>query len=499
MSWEDSLMSNQVKSTIFNVTEFGAVPDGRTLSTKAFAAAIEAAASQGGGTVYVPAGVYLTGPIVLKSHINLHLDSGAIIRFSQNIADYPLVKSRWEGVDRLVYSPMIFGEDAENISVTGRGILDGQGEFWWKEFRAKNLEYPRPRLISFSQSKNILIEGLTMINSPAWTINPINCQNLTVDKITIKNPADSPNTDGINPESCQNVHISNCHVDVGDDCITLKSGTEECSERIPCENITITNCTMVHGHGGVVIGSEMSGGVRNVVISNCVFEGTDRGIRLKTRRGRGGLVEDIRVTNIIMKNVITPFVMGMFYFCGPGGKEEYVWDKNPHPVTEKTPIFRRLHFSNITAREVAASAGFFYGLPEMPIEDITFDNISVHLADDPEPAVPPMMSFLEPMAKHGFFCCNVKNISFNNVQVINNVGPAFEARSCDNVEFSRCSMINGPADQPVIQMTKVTRGFVQGCQVSADAPVFLELNEMDRDDVEMAGNRVKPEQIRINK
>ena len=154
-------MSSQVKTSILNVTEYGAVPDGQTLSTKAFAAAIGAAASQGGGTVYVPAGVYLTGPIVLKSHITLHLDSGAIIRFSQNIADYPLVNSRWEGVDRLVYSPMIFGEDLENISVTGRGILDGQGEFWWKEFRAKNLEYPRPRLISFSRSKNVLIEGLT--------------------------------------------------------------------------------------------------------------------------------------------------------------------------------------------------------------------------------------------------------------------------------------------------------------------------------------------------
>lgn len=489
-------MNNQ-STTIFNVADFGAVADGETLCSEAFAAAVAAATQAGGGTVYVPAGTYFTGPIVLKSNIRLHFDAGAKLCFSTNIADYPLVKSRWEGVDRLVYSPQIFGADGENISITGQGVLDGQGEKWWKEFRAGNLEYPRPRMISFSRCNTVLIDGITLINSPAWTINPIDCQNLTVNKISIKNPADSPNTDGINPESCKNVHISNCHIDVGDDCIAIKSGTEECSERIPCENITVTNCTMVHGHGGVVIGSEMSGGVRNVVISNCVFEGTDRGIRLKSRRARGGLIEDLRVNNVIMKDVIVPFVMNLYYFCGPGGKEESVWDKNPRPVTGKTPIFRRIHFSNITAREVAASAGYLYGLPEMPIEDISFDNISVHLADDAKPSVPAMMSFLEPMTSQGFFCCNVKNISFNNVQVIGNDGPAFAAETCDNVEFSRCSMQQAKGDHPVIKMTKVTNGFVQGCQAPAAATTFLELHDLSEQDVEITSNRAKAEQIKF--
>jgi polygalacturonase len=492
-------MLDQVRQTIFNITTFGAVADGKTLCSKAFSAAVDAAVGAGGGTVYIPAGQYLTGPIVLKSNITLYVEAGAYIRFSQDIADYPLVKSRWEGVDRLVYSPQIFGEDAENIAVIGRGVFDGQGEYWWKAFREKKLDYPRPRFLSFNRSNNVLIEGIKIINSPAWTINPINCQNLTIDKITIKNPADSPNTDGINPESCKNVHISNCHVDVGDDCVTIKSGTEECSERIPCENITITNCTMVHGHGGVVIGSEMSGGVRNVVISNCVFEGTDRGIRFKSRRGRGGLVEDIRVTNVIMKNVIAPFVMGLYYFCGPGGKEESVWDKNPHPVNEQTPIFRRIHFSYITAREISASAGFLYGLPEMPIEDITFDNISVHLAKDAEPAVPSMMSFLDPMAGQGFFCCNVKNVTFNNVQVSGNTGVGFKIENSDNVAFSHCSMEALDPNQPVIQLTKVTRGLIQGCQVSPETPVFLELYGIEKEAVEVSGNRVRPEQIKITK
>lgn len=479
---------NLGKTSIFNILQFGAVADGTTLATTAFAAAFSACANAGGGMVYVPAGTYLTGPIVLKSNTHLYLDSGAKILFSQNIADYPLVNSRWEGVDRQVYSPQIFGEDAVNITVSGRGVIDGQGEVWWKRFREKSLEYPRPRLISFNRSQNIVLEGLTLINSPAWTINPIECQNLTVDKVTIKNPADSPNTDGINPESCQNVHIANCHIDVGDDCIAIKSGTEECSKRIACENITITNCTMVHGHGGVVIGSEMSGGVRNVVISNCVFEGTDRGIRFKSRRSRGGLIEDIRVSNVIMKRVIAPFVMNLYYFCGPGGKEESVWDKNPRPVDERTPIFRRIHFSNMTAREVGSSAGFLYGLPEMPIEDVSFDHIAIHLAKGAEPAVPAMMSFLEPMKGQGFFCCNVRNITFNHVNISGNDGPGFAVENSDQVELSHCSMEQTVSEYPLIRLSKVKGAVVEGCR-AADARVIMELKGMTLDEVEFSGGR----------
>lgn len=424
---------NKEISTIFNITRFGAVPDGKTLCTAAFQAAVEACREHGGGTVYVPAGSFLTGAIHLISNTTLHLDAGARILFSQNPADFPIVQSRWEGEDSPVYSPLIFGDRVENVAVVGRGILDGQGESWWKLHHEKKLEYPRPRFICFQNSSNILIEGVTLKDSPAWTVNPILCDNVTVNKITIKNPADSPNTDGINPESCKNVHISNCHVDVGDDCITLKSGIEDCSVKVPCENITVTNCTMVHGHGGVVIGSEMSGGVRNVTISNCVFEGTDRGIRIKSRRGRGGVVEDIRVNNIVMKDVLCPFVMHLFYFCGKNGKEKYVWDKNPYPVNESTPVFRRIHLSNITARNINAAAGYIYGLPEMPIEEITFDNISISMAENPVPGMPAMMNDLEPMAGRGFICSYGKNITFSNVKITNHQGPAFTVAHSEDV------------------------------------------------------------------
>jgi polygalacturonase len=315
--------------------------------------------------------------------------------------------------------------------------------------------YPRPKLISFHNCNNVLIEGVTLTNSPSWTVNPILCENVTVDKITIKNPADSPNTDGINPESCKNVHISNCHIDVGDDCITLKSGTEDTELRVPCENITITNCTMVHGHGGVVIGSEMSGDIRNVTISNCVFECTDRGIRMKSRRGRGGVVEDIRINNIVMKDVLCPFIANLYYFCGPKGKDKYVWDKDPYPITSETPAFRRIHFSNITARKVRAAAGFLYGLSEMYIEDVSFENISIAMAQDAEPGMADMMSNLDPMKQRGFFCSNVKDITFNNVTISNNEGPAFYVENGINIEFVRCKTKDSKGDDPMIKLVSV--------------------------------------------
>jgi polygalacturonase len=445
-------------STVFDITVFGAVPDGTSLCSGAFASAVNACMKSGGGTVYVPAGTFLTGPIRLESNMNLYLDAGAKLVFSRNKDDYPLVHARWEGSECLVHMPMIYGNNLENVAVSGFGMMDGQGAYWWDLFKSGNLDYPRPRFISFEDSSRILIEGIKLVNSPSWTINPVRCSNVTIDKITISNPSDSPNTDGINPDSCKYVHISNCHVDVGDDCITIKSGTEKSEYKISCENITIVNCTLTRGHGGVVIGSEMSGGVKNVVISNCIFEGTDRGIRLKTRRGRGGTVEDIRVSNLVMKNVMCPFVIHQYYFCGEGGKEKIVWDKDPYPVNSGTPVFRHIHFSNITVRDANASAGFIYGLTEMPVEDIVFDNISITMAENASPGIPAMMSNLEPMKKKGFICCNVRNICFDRVIVRGHEGPAFQLKDTENIEFSMCGIED--TDSKQLQLEQVKDVFV---------------------------------------
>ncbi|NLL71118.1 MAG: glycoside hydrolase family 28 protein [Epulopiscium sp.] len=422
----------------YSIEDFGAVGDGKTLCTDAFAAAMAKCEEQGGGTVYVPAGKFFTGPIHLTSNLTLYIDAGATVVFTQDLKEYPVIDTFWEGADCKAYSPQIYGKNLKNVAIVGRGKFDGQGDFWWKNFRAKTLNYVRPRMVSFENCQDILIEGIQLVNSPSWTVHPLFSESVTVDKITIRNPYDSPNTDGINPESCKNVRISNCHIDVGDDCIAIKAGTEDCSIQVPCENIVITNCTMVHGHGGVVIGSEMSSGIRNITISNCVFEGTDRGIRLKTRRGRGGVVEDIRVTNIIMKKVFCPFVLNLYYFCGKGGKDKFVWDKNPYPVTKATPAFRRIYFSNITALDVQAAAGFIYGLPEMPIEDIGFENISIYMDPNGKEAHPAMMSHLEPMKQQGFFCTHGNRIFFDRVDIHGHTGEAFHIEQSEDVEFSNC-------------------------------------------------------------
>ena len=370
----------------FNVRDYGAIGDGIALDTRAIQNAIDAASKSGGGTVFVPAGKFLTGAIFLRDHITLHLDAGATLLGSEKPADYPIVPMRWEGVTQPTHAPLITGIGLKNIAITGRGTIDGRGEAWWRAHRAKTLDAPRPRLIAFANCANVLIENVSLINSPAWTINPVRCENVTINQVTIHNPPDSPNTDGINPDSCRNVHISNCHIDVGDDCVTIKSGIETESPELcaPCENITITNCTMVHGHGGVVIGSEMSGGVRNVVISNCIFVCTDRGIRLKSRRGRGGFVEDIRATNIVMTDVLCPFTLNLYYHINKRG-DTFVSAKHAQPISDGTPRFRRVHLAHITARGVKIAAGFLYGLPEMPIEDVTLNDVSIAMDRDAEP------------------------------------------------------------------------------------------------------------------
>lgn len=429
-------------SSIYNITEYGAVPDGVTDASPAFREALRACAKAGGGTVYVPAGKFLTGPLELHSNTTLYLDAGALLRFSEEPSDYPVVESRWEGVQRKVYMSCVYAKDAENVAVEGNGTLDGCGKPWWRANLAGELDYPRPKLISFHGCKRVRISGVRLINSPAWTVNPVLCDDVTVDGVTIQNPADSPNTDGIDPDSCCSVHISNCHIDVGDDCIAVKAGTEGTPLRSPTRNVVITNCTMRHGHGGVVLGSEMSGGISRVTISNCVFEGTDRGIRMKSRRGRGGAIEDVRVDNIVMDGVLCPFTANLYYFCGPGGKDSVVSDKHPLPVTDATPAFRRLRFSNITARNVRSAAGFFYGLAEMPVEDVALSNISVDMQPNAEPERAEMMAGLEPMSQHGFFCGNVKNISFHRVLVRGHKGPAFHVENGENLDFDGCRACN---------------------------------------------------------
>lgn len=423
---------------VFYITDFGAVGDGKTICSKAIESAVDACVAAGGGTVFVPAGKFLTASILLHSNVRLHIDNGAELLFVQDCDQFATVESRWEGVDGAVYRACIFASDAENITIEGGGTINGQGDYWWKLQKERNLKFPRPRLISLQNCERVVIRGVKLINSPAWTVHPINCRNVLVDGITIVNPADSPNTDGINPESCDGVRIQGCYVSVGDDCLTLKSGTQHARAMIPCQNITVTGCVMVNGHGGVVIGSEMSGGVRNVVISNCVFHKTDRGIRIKSRRGRGGIVEDVRVNNLVMDEVNCPFVLNLYYFCGPDGHEQIVRTRQAQPVNESTPIFRRIHFSNITAKNCRSSAGFIYGLAEQPVEDISFDNVLVMVGKGFEPEMPAMLDDFEPTTRAGFFVGFAKDLDFTRVTVTGADGPAFRVENSTAVRFDGC-------------------------------------------------------------
>ncbi len=438
------------------ITDFGAKANG-ALATEFIQEAIDKAYEAGGGRVVVPAGVFLTSSLRLKDNIELHLTPGAILKFTDDQKEYPVVTSRWEGVKREVYASCLYAEDSKNISVTGFGLLDGNGEKWWDLQRnhLEDLAYPRPKLVSFDSCDHVTLRDFSVIDSPSWTINPILCHNVTVDNINIKNPADSPNTDGIDPESCTNVRISNCNIDVGDDCIAIKAGTEDTAKRVSCENITITNCTMVHGHGGVVLGSEMSGDIRNVTISNCVFQDTDRGVRLKSRRGRGGVVEDIRIDNIVMDRVLCPFIINLYYFCGPKGKDKYVWDKNPYPITKDTPMFRRIHFANITARNVHAAAGFIYGLAEQYAADITFDNIAIEMAKEAIPGKPAMMTGIEDMKQSGFYVGFAKNILFNRVSVTHHEGPAFHLEYSENIDLDHCVSETISGDSHLVEKVDV--------------------------------------------
>jgi polygalacturonase len=459
----------------YNVISYGAKNDSSKMATSAIAAAIEAASKKGGGTVYFPAGKYLTGPIHLKSNITIFIDAGAELHFSDKFEDYlPMVESRYEGVDVFSFSPLFYAYKAQNISIIGRGLINGHGKKWWdyvlsyKEGQSrtrlqqifdsvnKNILLPddatqmkrgflRPPFIQPMYCKNVLVEGITIINSPFWTVNPEFCENVTVNAVTINNPH-SPNTDGINPESCKYVHISNCHISVGDDCITIKSGRDipGRTKAAPAENYTITNCTMLAGHGGVVIGSEMSGGVRKITISNCVFDGTERGIRIKTTRGRGGVVEEISVDNIIMKNI---------------GQQAIVLDMQyskmaSEPVSERTPKFRNIHFSNITGE--TKDAIYINGLAEMPVEDITFNDIQF-------------------VAQRGAIIKEASDIELHNVRITAKEGSLLLAENVKGLVIDGVKTMTPVPSQSCIDLKNVEDVFIYNCQPVKGTDVFVHL------------------------
>ena len=485
-------MSNVKNPDVYyNIKDYGAVADGKTMNTDVFKKTIDMVKANGGGCVYVPPGEYLTGPIHFVDNMTLYLEAGSKLIFSTNFDDYyPMVQVRFQGVDLKNFSPLIYAYQVNNITLKGKGTIDGQGKVWndfmkkfWADFSASNetntrlnkwqiktyeANYPivpqhggfmRPQLFLAYECNNVTLEGLSILNSPFWSTHFVLCKNVNVDGLYIKNPP-SMNPDGINPESCKNVHISNCHIDTDDDCITIKAGKNAAARREgnSCENITITNCTMVGGSAGVGIGSEMSGDVRNVTISNCVFIGTAMGVHIKTQRGRGGIVEDITVNNIIMKkskkqNAIQ---LNMLYYAKNTG---YV------PVNEGTPVFRNMHFSNISGDGNTGTI-LLQGLEEMPIENITLSNIDLG-------------------GKTGIKIRNARNIRLDNVTVTSEEGPVFQGSNIDILLINSLGTKKDMQEIPLIKLNNTTNAVIRNSFLPYGIKKFLELSGKKSRDIRL--------------
>ena len=501
-------------ANVFSIVDFGAAGDGKTKNTAAAQRAIDACAETGGGTVYVPAGTFLTGALRLRSNITLYLDAGAVLLFSGDFDDCPTVRTLCSSGEFHGYSPLIYGCDLSNIAITGRGTIDGQGGPWWEfttatvlpnyraekpwlsgvaedhpvKVRAREFAqldklfepfesdydgwremFARPPLIRLLNCRNVLLSGNTHQNSPSWNTHLLCCDNVCVDGVTFLNPPHAPNGDGLDIESSTNVRVANCFFRVKDDCLCLKSGRDEYGRKAgrPTANVTVSNCIMDRGHGGVVFGSEMSGGIRNVVISNCLFsDGVPRGLRIKSNRRRGGIVEDIRATNIIMTNVDFLVTMHAYYGCGVRPEDLALIREEPQPVSETTPVLRNVHLSNITAKGVRTAAGYIHGLPEMPITGISLQNVVVEMTDDPDEKG----AFVSPplddrrMAGDGFFLRHAADVSFRDVTVSTRQGASLYAGCVERLDVAGFRTARPHPDTPLLDFENVSAALVAQCR-----------------------------------
>ncbi len=361
-------VSSNAVSSIFNVRQFGAKGDGKTLDTEAIQKAIDACKQAGDGIVEVPAGVYLVHPLFLCSRMTLQLDEGAVLQATDGFDDFK-DPSNPRGILALVN-----GNGLEDVTLSGKGTIDGAGAKWWpgvKLAKKNGTGEPRrrPRLVVLTDCVNLRVEGITLQNSPSFHLVPVDSTDVTISGVTIRAPADSPNTDAMDPSACQHLLIENCVLDVGDDNVVLKSGHADLRHpQAACADIVVTNCTFLHGHG-MSIGSETIGGVRNLRVEHCTFQDTVSGIRIKSDRARGGLVEDCYYNDLTMKDVKVPINLTTYYPKVPATDAAQA-------MTSRTPIYRNIHISNLIATS-PQSAGYVVGLPECSISNLFLENIQI--------------------------------------------------------------------------------------------------------------------------
>lgn len=421
------------ESQFINVKDFNAIGNGIIDDTVKIQSAIMCALDN--ATIYFPKGTYLVSSIYLKSNINLLFDSDALLLAKTERLDFPVHPGLvdnvnygvWEGSEVNNFASILNFINISNVNIIG-GEIDCQAENgdWYQNHREMNIAW-RGHAIFINRSTNITFIKTYVHNTQAWAIHPYFSDNINFYNVVVKNNPNMPTTDGIDPDCCKNVNIYGCRFSVGDDCIAIKSGTIDLAKkyRKPCENLVIRNNHMLDGHGGVVFGSESSGGIKNVRVELCLFENTDRGLRIKTRRGRGniGSIDQVYFDNIIMNNVKTPFVINMYYNMGPkGGHEEYVWTTRKLPIDENTPILGSFKFSNMKCVDVEYAAAVFLGLPEMPIKEVIFENISFEYKTNPSEGFPVMIEHNFKMKGVGIYSFNVDRIITNNVTFTGCIG-----------------------------------------------------------------------------
>lgn len=416
------------ESAFIDVSCYGTIEDGFYDNTRMLQMALDTAPD--GATVYFGEGRYRTASLFIKSNTTIYLDKGAVILGVNDRKKYPVLPSRigddvylstWEGEEAICFASLINVSGASSVTITGEGTIDGDAQHgdWWQDPKVKRIAW-RPRTIQIANSANVTLEGITVQNSYSWTIHPLFSRDIGIFNLKIKNPADSPNTDGIDPESCTNVKIIGTAIHVGDDCIAVKACKFDLAMKLkrPCDGIVIRNCHLDAGHGGVVIGSEMSAGVKNLTAEKCLMTNTDRGLRIKTRRGRGELavISNLVFRNILMKGVKNPFVMNMFYFCDADGHSEYVQSRKELPVDNRTPRLKSFIFEDITATEAENSGCYFDGLPEAPIESVTLRNVSISFTEkEVTPGLAAMSDGCTLVSKQALYAENVGNLTLDNV------------------------------------------------------------------------------------
>lgn len=432
-----------------NVRDFGAKGDGVHNDTPFIQAAILSCPKN--GRVFIPEGIYKITSLFLKSNLNLEIGKNAVLSAFTEREKFPILPGiikgsneieynlgTWEGDPLDAFAGIITGIEVENVTIYGQGIVDGCASFdnWWNNPKVLNIAY-RPRMLFLNHCTNIKVQGITFRNAPAWNVHPYFSKQLTFLNVSILSPENSCNTDGINPESCEDVEIAGCYFSVGDDCIAIKSGKIYMGRKYkkPSQNITVRQCYMKDGHGAVTLGSEIGAGVKNILIKECKFENTDRGLRIKLRRGRGKdcIIDAVWFQNIQMNEVKTPFVLNSFYFCDPDGKTEYVQSKEKLPVDDRTPWVKSLQFTDIHCRNSHFAGVYFYGLPEQKIQSITMENVLISFAENAKTGVAAMMEGCDPSCRLGIYLHNIEKVILKNVKVEGCIGEPLILKEIDEL------------------------------------------------------------------